>query len=223
MINAQRISNLRSGIGQQGGYSDQHLRDRIQSLRQGPSQGPSQHPGGRPSGPSPIPWSAQYETTTGAANREYGQSMSELAAQETGVRQSYGFDDPTNPFSVANSLQRDFSQTQNRTLNNYSAAGQLYSGSLSNQENTDRYGFEQAQDAARRQYAAELAGIGSARTAAQNQLTTTNQQADVDRLQAAISETPDPTTSPQRPQGNRPPSPGPNFKWDPARNHWVKK
>jgi hypothetical protein len=224
---AQRIANLRQGLGQKGGYADATLRQKIQGLRQGgpggsgkAQDGPGGHskPGGSP---NPIPWSAQYETTTGAAGRDFNQTNLDLAGQEQAVKQSYGFEDKTNPYSQAAQLERQYGQQRNQTNNSYAAQGQLYAGSLSNARNADSYTHDQSYDTLRRGYQGSLDQIARARIDAQNKLTDTNQQADVDRLQAAIAQTPEPATAPAptgNQQGNQRPNQRPNQPNRPNRN-----
>lgn len=105
----------------------------------------------------------------GTAANDYGAT---LAARDPnadpGTATGYSFDwnnvDSTNPFSKAALLVRSYKQQQGRTTNGLAAQGQLYSGAMLNQQNTDQFGFQQGQDALQKGLSSYLTGQSRART-----------------------------------------------------------
>lgn len=147
----------------------------------------------------PLPWSAQYETGVATHNRNLDFSNLDYNQQEQRVKQAYGFDDKSNPYSRAAMLQRQYQQNRNQTLNSYASQGQLYSGSLSNARNLDRYNYDKTYDTEERNYQAALADIASGRLKAQRERDEGITGLEAQRVEDALSQAPDPAESPKPP------------------------
>ena len=155
-------------------------------------------PAPRPAAPTPLPWSSQYETSVGGLGRDLNLANAGFAAEEANLRQSYGFDDPSDPFSRARQIQQNFERANRGTLNNYAGSGQLYAGSLSNARTIDRNNYERDHDAARKEYAAALQDLAMRRAQAQSDYDQGVLGAEADRLEYALSERPDPMETARR-------------------------
>lgn len=64
--------------------------------------------------------------------------------------------DPTNPYSQAAMLKRNYDQSRTGTTTNYAARGQLYAGSLQNAQDENNRGEAQSSDALQKQLLAFL-------------------------------------------------------------------
>ncbi len=146
-----------------------------------------------------LPFNAAADTTISGLRNTYAQTLSSLAGQESNTRQQYGFDDQTNPYSIAAQLQTDYNQRKAGTLNSYAGSGQLYSGATQNALNADQTAYLQGTDSAARNYDAALAKIQNDRVSASNALTQGTQQADAKALQDAANATIDPSMAPALP------------------------
>jgi hypothetical protein len=114
----------------------------------------------QPYTPPPDPnLQAKQGLLTRARDDAYGQ----IQYDEGRVKQEYGFDDVSNPFSRAALLQRSFQERQRGTTNTLAARGQLYSGAIQNQRALDQRGYDQAYDSTKRSYDDALQGIISRR------------------------------------------------------------
>lgn len=144
--------------------------------------------------PAPLPWDSNYENTIDAINLTKTNSLAGLANEETGVKQQYGFDDLSDPFSRLKQMQLRFSQQKDATTNGMAAAGQLYSGALANQQDADQHNYDVDYDQTRRDYQSALDGIAQRRTAATDQATNDAGTADYNRTMTALANRPDPST-----------------------------
>lgn len=111
--------------------------------------------------PTTIPGADALGGVLNSANNQYGHTIAGITANEDLTGSDYGYDltrdaagnvtgyhlkdnvQATDPFSRAALLQRLGGQQRNQTLNSYAARGQLYSGALVNQQNTDQFSYDQ--------------------------------------------------------------------------------
>lgn len=156
----------------------------------------------------PLPFDPQYEATTGNARRQYDTTNAGLAYQEGRVRQEYGFDDASDPFSRARMLERNFQQATRGRLN--TAGNNLYSSSFNRGEAQGRFGYEQDVDTARKSYADALQAITQQRTQAtvdRDAATTTAAAERVARAQEAREDPGPPPVPPPPPRAAPRPKP----------------
>lgn len=67
--------------------------------------------------------------------------------------------DPNNPYSKAAQLQRSYDNAKRGTTNSMAAQGQLYSGALTNAQNTNDTGYSTSKDTLEKNLGSILAGI----------------------------------------------------------------
>jgi len=151
-----------------------------------------------PASPNPYPSTpdAQAISENAFGAKVYGDSLGQQAGEENRAAGDYGFDlqrganvtgpdgrvtpgqvtgfsaqDPaTNPFSRAAQLQRSYQDSQRRTNTGFAARGHLYSGGRNAAQTQNTLGFEQGKDTLNKAFANLVAGWGSSRTGAANQL-----------------------------------------------------
>lgn len=111
----------------------------------------------RPPAAQGMPYDPAYQTQMAQLGRQQGLTQAGLQFQSNQIKQEYGFDDPSNPFSAANMLQRAYTQGQAGRLN--TAGNNLYSSSFQRNEDQARFGHEQDVDSTRREYAAKLQAL----------------------------------------------------------------
>lgn len=148
---------------------------------------------------TPPAYSSEYETTVGKLNRDLASAQSDITGREQAVEQQYGFNDQSNPFSRANLLHRNFQQQTLANTNSFAAQGQLYSGALSSAQGSTRYGYEQDNDAALRDYQAELSELARLRMGAQTTYDEGLLAAEAARLEAGLQDRPEPSEAPPTP------------------------
>lgn len=110
-----------------------------------------------PRKPQGMPYDPAYQMQMAQLGRQQGLTQSGLQFQTNQTKQEFGFDDPSNPFSRANMLQRAWSQGQAGRLN--TAGNNLYSSSFQRNEDFARFGHEQDVDTSRRDYAKALQSL----------------------------------------------------------------
>lgn len=138
-----------------------------------------------------TPYSAQADTSIAGLQQNYGDSMANSAYQEQQAKQAYGlepgYNDPlTNPYSKAALLEQSYNNAQRSNTNNYAARGQLYSGSLTNAQNTASGGYLQNRAGLQQQQQDTLYGINQQRLAAQRALEQGSAQASAGALSDAL-------------------------------------
>lgn len=146
--------------------------------------------------PSQIPWSAAAETQVGTLNRDRDFYNTNANVSEARLRNEYGFDDASNPYSRANLLQRQYQQARNQTTNSYAAAGQLYSGAVNNARDLDAHNFNEAWNRQKTAYLQGLEDINLGRAQAQRTADEGIIGAQAQALEDALQTTPDPSESP---------------------------
>lgn len=146
---------------------------------------------------------------TNSANTTYGNTIGTINTGEDTLAGNYGFTltrDPTsgavtgyaidpnvdvnNPFSKAALLDKSYHQQQNRTLNGYAAAGQLYSGALKNQQGADTSNYNQGVDSLTKEFGGGITGYETARTTAGTTRDTTIGNANTDNLNTILNTDP---------------------------------
>lgn len=116
-------------------------------------------PAPKPPGPQPLPFDPVYQAQVAGLQRNQGLAQADIQYQTGQIKQEYGFDDPSSPFSRANMLQRAYQQGQAATTGGMASRGQLYSGALQSELDHGRFGHEQDVDTARRSYAQALQAL----------------------------------------------------------------
>lgn len=111
----------------------------------------------KPLAPQPLPFDPIYQGDTSLAQRSYANTQAGLDYQRLRTRQEYGIDDPSDPFSKAASLKRNYEQGQRRTLN--TAGTNLYSSAGQRNLDEGTRGYNQAYSGMRRAYDDTLFGI----------------------------------------------------------------
>jgi len=106
---------------------------------------------------------AAYYGRVNIANHKEEQGLSDLNVQEGNVKQDFGIEDTTDPFSRANAQKRMFLAKQKAASASLASRGQLYSGSHERALQRTRYEEEAARAELRKQYEAAINQIGSAR------------------------------------------------------------
>lgn len=163
---------------------------------------------------APMPWDANYDQTIGGINRNQTSDLAGLANEEAGIKQAYGFDDLSSPFSKLKLLEETFANSKRGDTNSMAAAGQLYSGALGDQKADTQHAQDVNYDTLRRGYDADLAGIAQRRVGINNTAADATTAADWDRTQTALANRPDPASIPvAAPAGDQPKvTPGKNSK-----------
>lgn len=148
------------------------------------------------SAPGGMPWDAHYEDAVGGINANRDTALAGIAHDEMGVKQQYGFDDLSDPFSKIQLLKRTFADSQRGNTNSMAAAGHLYSGALDNAQAETQHGYDASYDATRREYDSLLEGLQTRRTGVQHDATDQTAAADWDRVQSGLANRPDPASLP---------------------------
>lgn len=145
---------------------------------------------------SPLPWDARYEQTVGGINRDRGNALAGLTAEEQRAKQEFGFDDPSNPFNRLKMLEQSFQNSQRGNTNSFANQGQLYSSALQDTQDATQKGYSQDRDTLRRSYDDILSGIQSRRIGVNSGADDAIGDAGWDRTQTALDNRPDPATTP---------------------------
>lgn len=101
---------------------------------------------------APPPFYGDLAQNDAAALNNLNNTNASLDYQTGQVKQEFGFEDTSNPFSRARLLERTYKQAQARNTNSYAAAGQLYSGALGRAQKTAKFSYDANYDATKRQY-----------------------------------------------------------------------
>jgi hypothetical protein len=127
---------------------------------------------------------ARYDATRGGADLQYENATSGIGGERVGALAKYGYKasldgegnptgqdqwtvDTGNPFSVAAMAKRAYDQRTSGNQIQYANRGQLYAGSLTNQQNATTFGYGQQDDAARKALSAVLSGLVSKKRTAE--------------------------------------------------------
>ena len=129
-----------------------------------------------------------YLAATGANQYQYDTTLSGLQLQEGEARQSFGIDDPTNPFSRARELKRLFQQRNQADMTQYASAGQFLSGAYGTAKDESGRDYSKDYDSMSRDYSSLLAGIAQRRGQALVDLSSGNANAFVDALERGLDE-----------------------------------
>lgn len=121
---------------------------------------------------TPLPPDAGYEATIAGLASQRDSKIAGLGQQRQQGLLQYGYTeapggalgfDPTNPFSQAAVLKRNYDQARTGNTTNYAARGQLYAGSLQTAQDETNRGESQASDTLQKQLGAFLARNTQAR------------------------------------------------------------
>ena len=192
-----RAKELRRKLGKPGGASNQKIRGRLERL-QGRAFFARQ-----PQGPSPVPYSGQYESTVGGLRNQLNQTQADLTGQGLALDQSYGIGDTSNPYAQARQLERQHQQRTLGTNTSLASQGQLYSGAMNNAQSSNRFAFGQASDELLRSYQAEKAGLAREGLGAERDYQTGVLDAEAERLEDALNRPVDPSEAPPVPPAAR--------------------
>lgn len=147
-----------------------------------------------PRKPTPLPFNARADNAIADAGRNYAFGTANIDAQRQRTEQSYGFTDPTNPFSQAALLQRSYQQQQTGTLNSMARQGQLYSGAMSNARYNDSFNFGRSYDELSRNYENALQELDTEKLRLGVERDSAVADAETQRLEAAVATPVDPST-----------------------------
>jgi hypothetical protein len=143
---------------------------------------PSEPVGARPLDPAEISaqissarnWQlgeAQAQYQTGKVRQQYGvDDASNPYSEMANLRYEYGIGDASNPYNRAKMLEKSYQETKAGNLNTFASQGQLYSGAYSKtaadvetkrgaDETVLQRGFSQGNDAIQRAFADAMQGI----------------------------------------------------------------
>lgn len=104
---------------------------------------------------------SNYYNRVDLIDKNEGDRLNELGARESGVRNDFGIDDPSNPFSRANGLKRAFLARQKGLSASLASQGQLYAGAHERAMQRTRFEEAQSRDELRRAYEAAIGQIGA--------------------------------------------------------------
>ena len=134
-----------------------------------------------------MPFNAAYDSKVSAINTGLQNTLAAYGNDENRIRQTFGFDDTTDPFSRARMLQRAYEQRQAGNTNSYAAAGQLYSGALNRQRANTLTDYQADENALRNQYTDLLNQLAQRRAQAGTDAQMDVADAGFDKLQASLA------------------------------------
>jgi hypothetical protein len=149
-----------------------------------------------PTAPSVLPPDANYDATVAGANKQHDITAADIKRAHDQALLQYGYIqtsgdpthiqfDPSNPFSQAAMLKRNYDQAQTGNTNSYAARGQLYSGALQNAQNESGFQYQKGSDTISKALIDFLANNQSAGATNDTNLQTTLGQAFGSRVQNA--------------------------------------
>jgi hypothetical protein len=179
--------------------------------------------------PSQLPIDPAYEAQVAALARQRDDTLLSLAGQRTQNLQEYGFTqaptgaiafDPSNPFSRAALLRKNYQESKQGTQTGYAARGQLYAGALQTAQAANDTGFNQNENSLERALIGFLTNNQGAQNRARSAFESSVAQAMADRVMRAQQDlannppvVPDagaaPDTPPAAPGANAPGAPRP--------------
>lgn len=130
---------------------------------------------------APPPDPAQIAATV-TANRNLGIADADTTYQTGQIKQAYGYDDLSNPFSRAALLKESYDKQQLGTTSNFAGQNQYNSGAYGGARTGDRHQYAIADDATRREYADALHGVSRNKLQAYADYGTSISAADWDAL-----------------------------------------
>ena len=233
LTRSQYLAKLRGARGLYGAGSPQ-----VQSIRSsyyGPKISTPKNTAGAPAPPSyppptGLPFSATYDATVNATNRNLANNETDFAAQESSLNRDYF--DPNNPYNQANLLKESY-QRQSRAAATQLASGQLYSGAFQNAQDATLQDYQRGENALHTDYADQVAELIRKRQRSRDEATSSVELAGANRLDNALANpaedpgapapaapAPKPAAAPKPSQPGGPP-PGKNYVWDPSRYQWA--
>jgi hypothetical protein len=184
--------------------------------------------------PAQLPVDPSYEGQVAALARQRDDTLLGLAAQRTQGLQDYGYRqaptgalsfDPSNPFSRAALLRKNYMEGKEGTQTGMAARGQLYAGALQTAQAANDTGFNQGENSLQRALLAFLTSNQGAQNRARSGFESSVAQAMADRVLRAQQDlannppvVPDPATAgpaaaaaPNAAGAPRPAGAGPSF------------
>lgn len=127
---------------------------------QNAAQANAYQPGGSPAAPAPVappPPDWQQIAAESAATRGVQYADAQATYDRSRINRDFGYNaaggvDPSNPYSRAALLERNFKQQQAGDTNSFADQGHLYSGALQNQKNETTFGYLSDRNTLRNQY-----------------------------------------------------------------------
>lgn len=173
-------------------------------------------------GPATLPLDPSYDATLAALTHSRDDSLAGLAQQQTSTLSNYGYGatfddqgnvtgltfDPSNPYSQAALLRKNYQQAKTGTANSMAARGQLYAGASQQAQDIQDNSYLQREDALQKALTSALVGLAQRRRQVGTNFETQSAQAFGDRVaRAANSDTGESAlASPAAPAGS-PPAP----------------
>jgi hypothetical protein len=150
---------------------------RVKAKQGAPTAGPAES-GGAGSSSSGLPVDPVYDQQIGGLQRRRDDALAAYAAQRTTGLSDYGYQasydaqgnatglayDPNNVYSQASLARKSYQNAKRGTGNSMAAQGQLYSGALTNAQNTNDTTFSVGEDARQKSLLRFLAGIKTGET-----------------------------------------------------------
>jgi hypothetical protein len=140
---------------------------------------------------SQLPVDPAYDAQVAALARQRDDTLLSLAGQRTQNLQEYGFTqaptgaiafDPSNPFSRAALLRKNYQESKQGTQTGYAARGQLYAGALQTAQAANDTGFNQNENSLERALLGFLANNQGAQNRARSAYESSVAQAMADRV-----------------------------------------
>lgn len=147
------------------------------------------------------------EARKAANQRTYGDVSANINNDEGRIKQQYGFDDTSDPFSRLAVLRQSYQNRQRGTENSMAARGQLYSGANLNQQAIDTRAYDESYHGLRGGYGDALSAVARKRQAARSALDQGTIDAEADALNRAIDTRADPSELPPTDAGQAPAAP----------------
>lgn len=165
----------------------------------GPNTGSPFTPGAAATNPlnTPQPADPTLEARRNQLNTAYNDTNLAIGYDEGRVKQDYGFDDLSNPFSRARLLETTYKNQQSYTRNSLASQGQLNSGFALSRQGRDTRNYDINTDNLRRSYQDQLQSIINRRTGAKRALDEGNLEALDASTQRSLDQRPDPATVPE--------------------------
>lgn len=170
------------------------------TFNRGPAQAPA--PGASAALPG-LPVDPFYDAAVGSANRNLAAGLAQLQYQRGQLGSTFGlgidpsgavFEDVSNPYSRAATLQKLYDQSRRGTGTTMAARGQLYSGAMQNAQNQNAQTNLQRRDEMIRQFMAAQQDLRQRELSAGGAHADALAQAGSDAVMRALANRPDPAS-----------------------------
>jgi hypothetical protein len=169
------------------------------------NRGPAVGGAAKPPAPAGLPVDPFYDAAVGGANRNFAAELAQAQYQRGQLGQAYGlgvdptgnvFEDVSNPYSRAATLQQLYDQSKRGSSTSMAAQGQLYSGAFQNAQNDLAQSHGRSRDAMIREFMAARDALTGRELGAGNARQDALAQAGSDAVMRAVANRPDPLSVP---------------------------